>query len=257
MKNLPVQLIYAPRIFQFFLIILVSLAICGGGCSVFADKVNTSLTISSDPADPDENLPFTVAGVLVDIEGNFLGNKKVTLEQMESEDQEGGYKFLAIATTDIEGGYSFLRPAASPPEYIRVKYNGNSQFEGTVSAIIPGHIAKEPKAKTGVVPSVAKSKTMVTAKASPTNPSPGQTVSITGQLMGENGSPLEGKKIICESSDRIGNRSDYSILGISQTDKNGFFKFTVGGGSTTTYIQVHFAGDDLHEESISGLITVL
>ncbi|KAF5088137.1 hypothetical protein KHC33_08775 [Methanospirillum sp. J.3.6.1-F.2.7.3] len=252
-----VQYRSAPRIFLVFMIFLISLLVCGGGCAVFAEKISTTLTIGTDPVDPGESLPFTVSGILTDGDGNVMGNKKVTLEQLKSDDPNSEYEFLAVATTDIDGVYTFKRPEAAPAEFLRVKFNGNSQFEGSVSDIVSGHITKEPQVKTGVVPAVAKSNTLITAKASPSNPSPGQTVSITGQLMGENGTPLEGKKVICESSDRVGTRSDFSILGISTTDKNGFFKFTVGGGSTTTYIQVHFAGDDSYEESFSNLIVVL
>jgi hypothetical protein len=247
----------APRIFFVLFLVLTSLALCIGFCSAATEKVNTSLSIATDPVEPGEDLPFTVSGLLTDTEGTILGNKKVTLEQLKSENPEGEYEFLANADTDINGKYSFLRPEAAPPEFLRVRYNGNAQFEGTVSTIVTGHIATEPQVTTGTVPSVVKAKTVITAKASPSNPSPGQSVSITGQLMGENGTPLTGKKVICEASDRIGNMADYSILGISPTDDNGFFKFGVGGGSTTTFIQVHFAGDDSYLESYSNLITVL
>lgn len=253
----PVQ---SQRALSFSLVVLttlIALVFCGWGTCVFADKVETHLSIGTDPADPGENLPFTVKGILTDAEGTVMGNKKVSLERLEENDPESEYEFLAVATTDIEGAYLFFRPAASPPEYLRVRYNGNSQFEGTVSEIVPGHISKEPKVKTGIIPQVAKSKTKVTAKASPSNPFPGQAVSIGGQLMGENGAPLAGKKVICEASDRVGTRSDFSILGISTTDEKGFFKFTASGGSTTTFIQVRFPGDDDYDESVSELILIL
>ena len=85
----------------------------------------------------------------------------------------------------------------------------------------------------------------------------GQAVSINGQLLGANGAPLPGKKVICEASDRVGNRSDFMILGISTTNEKGYFKFTASGGSTTTFIQVRFPGDDEYDESVSDLIMVL
>lgn len=253
----PVQSQRALRFSQVILTTFIALAICGWGTGVFADKVVTHLSIGTDPSDPGENLPFTVKGILTDAEGTVMGNKKVSLERLEENDPESEYEFLAVATTDIEGAYSFFRPAASPPEYLRVRYNGNSQFEGSVSEIVPGHISKEPKVQTGIIPQVAKSKTKITAKASPSNPFPGQAVSIGGQLMGENGAPLSGKKVICEASDRVGTRSDFSILGISTTDEKGFFKFTASGGSTTTFIQVRFPGDDEYDESVSELILIL
>lgn len=253
----PVQSHVALRSSLMILITLVALIFCGCGAGVFADKVQTQLSISTDPAEPGENLPFTVKGILTDADGMIMGNKKVSLERLEENDPESEYEFMAVATTDIEGAYSFFRPAASPPEFLRVRYNGNSQFDGTVSEIVPGHISNEPKVQTGITPQVAKSKTKVTAKASPSNPFPGQAVSIGGQLMGENGAPLGGKKVICESSDRVGTRSDFSILGISTTDDKGFFKFTASGGSTTTFIQVRFPGDDEYDESVSELILIL
>ncbi len=251
--------VHSTHALRFFLVILITFVLvwCGFGICVSAEKVQTQITISTDPADPGADLPFTVKGVLSDADGSPLGNKKVSLEQLMSDNPEDEYTFLAVATTDIKGNYSFFRPAASPPEYLRVRYNGNSQFEGSVSEIVPGHVSKEPKQQTGIIPQVAKSKTKITAKASPANPYPGQAVIITGQLMGENGAPLAGKKVICEASDRAGTRSDFSILGISPTDDKGFFKFAASGGSTTTFIQVRFPGDDEYDESVSDLILVL
>ncbi len=239
------------------LITCIVLAFLGCGISVLAEKVQVQISASTDPENPGEALPFKVIGTLMDQDGNAMGNKKVSLEQLKSDDPEGEYKFLAVTTTDIDGGFSFFRPAASPPEYLRVRYNGNSQFEGSVSEIIAGHISREPDIKTGTDLSVAKSSTKVIAKASPSNPSPGQAVSINGQLLGANGAPLPGKKVICEASDRVGNRSDFMILGISTTNEKGYFKFTASGGSTTTFIQVRFPGDDEYDESVSDLIMVL
>ncbi|PWR71801.1 hypothetical protein DLD82_13050 [Methanospirillum stamsii] len=246
-----------PRFTLIFMVCLISLVLMTGGCSVLADKAATTLSIATDPVDPGNDLEFLVTGVLTDAEGNLLGNKKVTLEQMESDDQESEYSFLAVTTTDVAGNYSFRRPEGAPAEYLRVKFNGNDQFEGTVSEIVQGHKPSGPVQTQGPASSVVKSDTKITAKASPSNPSPGQTVVVTGQLIGENGTPLSGKEILCEASDRLGNRSDYEILAASVTDENGFFKFGVGGGSTTTYIQVHFTGDGSYEESYSDLIVVL
>jgi protocatechuate 3,4-dioxygenase beta subunit len=229
-----------------------------GCCScAYAEKIQTVLTIRTDPADPGENLPFTVQGTLLDAEGNAMGNKKISLEKLDSNDPDAAYTFLAVTTSDINGNYSFFRPSASSPEYLRVRYNGNAQFEGATSEIVRGHISNKPQGTTGIVSQVAKSKTKVTAKADPANPFPGQAVSIKGQLIGENGLPLAGKKVICEASDRAGTRSDFSILGISKTDEKGYFSFSASGGSTTTFIQVRFPGDDDYEESISDLILVL
>jgi len=246
-----------PRLTVFLMISLLSILFVTGGSTVLADKVETSLSILTDPDDPGYDLPFKIVGILKDGDGNLLGNKKVTLEQFESDNPDANYKFLATATTDINGNYSFFRPDASPAEYLRVKYNGNNQFEGTVSEIIQGHKPAQDDVEPETISSITKSDTKITAKASPSNPSPGQTVVITGQLLGANGKPLNGKKVICEASDRIGNKSDFSILGISTTDENGFFRFGVGGGSTTTYIHIHFTGDDQYEESYSDLIVVL
>ena len=240
-----------------FLITFVSVLLCASGCSASVEKMNTSITIATNPADPGQFLPFTITGVLTDAEGTVLGNKKVNLEQLKGENPEGDYTFLAVTTTDIEGNYSFLRPEGSPAEYLRVKYSGNDKFEGSVSSIVQGHSPSEEVTDTGITPSVAKSKTKITAKVTPTNPSPGQSVSITGQLIGENGSPLGNKEIICESSDRVGSRDDYSILAITNTDEKGFYKFGVAGGTSTKYIQIHYRGDELNDESFTDMIVVM
>ncbi|MDD1723868.1 MAG: hypothetical protein LUQ07_01920 [Methanospirillum sp.] len=107
------------------------------------------------------------------------------------------------------------------------------------------------------VSSATKEKTQITAKVSPSNPNPGETVKVTGQLVDADGKPLAAKKVLLETSDRMGNRSDFEITGKEETDEKGYFEFLVGGGSTTTFILIHFTGDDSCEESYSDMITVI
>ncbi|MDD1723869.1 MAG: hypothetical protein LUQ07_01925 [Methanospirillum sp.] len=227
------------------------------GSAVVADKIQTNLSIATDPADPGEDLAFVINGVLLDSDDNPLGNKKITLENSESEDMDSDYAFVAVTTTDTDGKYSFFRPGSSPVEFLRVKYNGNDRYEESVSEVIPGHTSRAPRVTDEIVPTVTKSETKITASVSPSNPNPGQTVKISGQLIGANGTPLGGKIVYLEISDRMGNQGDFAISGKGETDKNGYFQFLIGGGSTTNYIQIHFTGDDSNIESYSGMITVI
>lgn len=245
------------RTFCLVLVLFCVMFLPVGWCAVLADKLPTTLSISTDPEDPGEDLAFVITGVLLDSEGNPLGNKKITLENSETEDEGSDYAFLAVTTTDENGKYSFFRPGPSPVEFLRVKFNGNDRYEGSISDVVPGHVSQEPRISNEIVPAVVKSETRIIASASPSNPNPGQTVKISGQLIGATGMPLGGKTVYLETSDRMGNRGDFAISGKGETDKNGYFQFMIGGGSTTTYIQVHFTGDDLNEESYSDMFTII
>jgi hypothetical protein len=238
------------------IILLIFVLFIGGGATVLADMEKSVITISSNPTDPGKDVAFTITGVLTDGKGNILGNKKVTLESISPDNGSGDYAFLAVTTTDINGSYSFFRPEGSPAENLRVKFAGNEKYEGVVSSVVSGHKSVANQ-KGEIIPTVAKGESKVLIKVSPTTPTLGQSVSIKGQLIGTNGAPLADKKVICESSDRGGIASDFTVLGITKTDKNGFYNFGVGGGSTTSFIRVRFAGDDEYEESISDQVMVL
>jgi len=252
---------HGDRSFSFWyysitILLLIFVLFIGGGATVLADKEKSVITIATNPENPGDDLAFTITGVLTDGKGNVLGNKKLTLESIGPENGDGDYIFLAVTTTDINGSYSFFRPQGSPAENLRVKFAGNDNYEGVISSIVSGHKSVASQ-KGDIIPTVVKSKPKIIIKVSPTTPTLGQSVSITGQLIGANGAPIADKKVICESSDRGGIASDFTVLGIDKTDKNGFYNFGVGGGSTTSFIRVKFAGDDEYEEAISDQVMVL
>jgi hypothetical protein len=251
-KNLSSSYWYYPVIISLMVLVLIIVS----GTAVLADKQKSTVTIVTTPSEPGNDVAFTITGVLTDGSGKALGNKKVTLESISPDNGNGEYTYLAVTSTDINGSYSFLRPAGSPAENLRVKFAGNDNYEGAVSSVVPGH--KQVATQNGdVIPTVVKGDSKILIKVSPTNPSLGQSVSITGQLISANGTPIAGKKVILESSDRSGVMADFSTLGSDVTDKNGFYNFSVGGASTTSFIRVRFAGDNEYGESISDQIMVL
>ena len=257
MDNLKRKKSYSFLYYSITLLLLVSVLFIGGGATVLADKEKSVITIKTDPSDPGKDQGFTVYGVLTDGKGNILGNKKVTLESINSDNGTGDYVFLAVTSTNINGSYSFFRPAGAPPENLRVKFAGNENYESVISDVIQGHKSSATTKTGDIVPTVVKSTPKVTIKVNPTNPTTGQTVAITGQLLGPNGVPLAEKKVICEASDRAGVLSDFWVLGNAKTDKNGFYNFSIGGSSTTSNIRVRFPGDDEYNEAISNQIMVL
>lgn len=247
------------RDYSILILVICTLTIVATGGFASAAKTDTQISIGMDPADPGPDTPFTVSGVLVDADGNILGNKKITLERSKTGKPDDDYIYVAITSTDINGEYSFFRPTATPEGYLRVRFNGNSQFEGAVSdVVLPGKGTFLVKEQTGLAPAVTKTKTVLTAKAPIFNPgSMGHAADVSGQLMREDGTPLSGKKVILEASDRVGTRSDFNVLAITETDPNGFYKFTTTGGPTTVFIRVRFAGDNEFEDSVTDVMTLL
>lgn len=146
----------------------------------------------------------------------------------------------------------FLLVSVSPV-FAENSTSGPNSTAGTVTSV---SMNQESPASTDVSAAV-KEKTHLITKVSPSNPNPGETVKVTGQLMDADGKPLTGKKVLLETSERMGNRSDFAISGKEETDEKGYYEFLVGGGSTTTFILIHFTGDDSYEESYSDMITVM
>ncbi len=119
----------------FCFIFAVSLIVVTTGVS--ADKTQTNITIELSPADPTVNQSFHVSGILTSTEGKPLGNKHVTLESSEkSSTDSDSFEVLATKDTDTEGKYDFFRPVDTPPEYLRVKFLGNDNFEPVTSPVI-------------------------------------------------------------------------------------------------------------------------
>ncbi len=125
---------------QFFLvlcIIALSLLVIGP-VSASTEKVQSQITIGSDPETPSINESFHVVGLLTTSGGKPLGNKRVTLESsMKGADDEAGFEFIGIKVTDRNGGYEFFRPIDSPPEYLRVKFAGNDEYQPVISSVLP------------------------------------------------------------------------------------------------------------------------
>lgn len=126
--------VFRRMIAVFFCIFLIGLVLCQG---VIADKQETVISISLDPEDPSADASFTIAGTLHGSSGEPLGNKRIILESSQDGDPDLPFESLAVTTTNREGRYQFYRGPLSPPMYIRVKFNGNAQFNPAFSEIIP------------------------------------------------------------------------------------------------------------------------
>lgn len=127
-----------------FFLLVITFSVSG----VVGEKVDTQLSVSVLPDAPPEGVSFTVTGTLTDINNNPLGNKRVSLES--SPDGNPGFPFERVATvpTDQSGRYEFFRGNHTPAEYIRVQYQGNANYNGSVSKVIPVHNAGASESNT-------------------------------------------------------------------------------------------------------------
>lgn len=105
---------------------------------VSAEKMTTSLTIGLLPKEPTIDQSYRVTGILTTSSGEPLGNKRVVLESTQSNpDNQGKFAFIAIKETTRLGTFEFFRPKDTPPEYLRVRYDGNVLYEAARSTVIP------------------------------------------------------------------------------------------------------------------------
>ena len=139
--------------FSVFLVLICVVTIVMITTGVTAEKTASNLTIGTLPEDPTINQSFHVSGVLASSNGKPLGNKRVTLEsnQKDSSDDEG-FAFIGIKETDAIGKFDFFRPVDSPPEFLRVKFAGNDNYEPAVSPVISvrGAGTDHPQIRTGM-----------------------------------------------------------------------------------------------------------
>jgi hypothetical protein len=128
-----------------------------GIVSVTADKVPTVLTIGTTPEEPAMNDSFHITGFLKTADGKPMGNKRVTLESSEkgANDTED-FAFIAIKDTEREGGYDFFRPNDTPPQFFRITFAGNDEYEPATSPVLPvrGAGTDHPQIRTGGVGSI-------------------------------------------------------------------------------------------------------
>ncbi|MFH0968837.1 MAG: PEGA domain-containing protein [Methanobacteriota archaeon] len=128
--------------------------------SVSAEKIPTNLTIGINPVNPTINESFHVFGLLTTKDGKPLGNKRVTLESSQKgvNDTEK-FSFIGIKVTDREGGYEFFRPVDSPPEFLKITFAGNDEYEPVTSPVIAvrGAGTDHPQIRSNVTGSIMTS----------------------------------------------------------------------------------------------------
>lgn len=116
-------------------IILVTL--CSGITSAVIEKTGTNLSITISPDEPGIGDPFYVTGILASDDNKPLGNKKIILQSSEtSSDSDEKFENLKTEVTARDGSFSFFRAETAKPEFIRVFFSGNDQYEKTTSNVI-------------------------------------------------------------------------------------------------------------------------
>ncbi len=106
--------------------------------SAETSRLPTALNITISPSVQAADHPFEVIGNLTGPDGEGLGNKRVILEssRYDSPDPDE-YAFLALKVTSRSGAFRFYRPAETPPEFLRVTFAGNDEFQPSESAPVP------------------------------------------------------------------------------------------------------------------------
>lgn len=105
--------------------------------SASAEKIPTILTINTTPENPTINESFHVVGVLTTANGKIMGNKRVTLESsLKGADDAESFSFLGIKETDRKGAYDFFQPVDSSPEFLKVVFAGNDEYEPATSTVL-------------------------------------------------------------------------------------------------------------------------
>ncbi|MFH0966906.1 MAG: PEGA domain-containing protein [Methanobacteriota archaeon] len=146
--------IYYTPLIRYFSIILafLALSILIGACGVAAEKTPTIATIGIVPEAPTIEQSYHVTGKLSTTSGEALGNKRVTLEtSQKGTDAPESFSFLAIGDTSKEGLFDFFRPKNTLPEFLRVSFAGNTEYEATSSPILSARGAgtNSPQRRTG------------------------------------------------------------------------------------------------------------
>ncbi len=139
-------LFYSLSVF-FILIFLLS-------CTCQAvEKRETQISMVITPENPPAGVAYTVTGILSDVSGAPLGNKRVILETSPDGNLSFPFEQVAVVTTDRTGHFEFFRGNHTPTEYIRVSYGGNNEFLKCVSEVVfvhaqSGHTITSPPSRT-------------------------------------------------------------------------------------------------------------
>lgn len=128
---------FRSRIMPGFFLFSVALILLSSGA--YGEKQDTQLTISVIPDNPPAGISFNVSGILTDVRGTPLGNKRITLESSPDGDVSYPFERIAVEATDRSGRFTFYRGGQTVPGYIRASYSGNEEFNGSFSEIMPVH----------------------------------------------------------------------------------------------------------------------
>lgn len=123
--------------FSIRLSLVCAICILAGTFWVSAERIPTALTLGILPEDPTINQSFHITGQLKTLSSEPLGNKRIILESsLKGAQDSEGFSFIGTEETTRSGDYEFFRPKGSPPEFIRVRFAGNSEYEATTSPVI-------------------------------------------------------------------------------------------------------------------------
>ena len=117
--------------------LLVLFLLAGAASAVLqGDRTPTMISIALDPVKPQAGEPFYITGTLVTKSGEPLGNKWIVLESTAAGATPGKFQYLKVTRTELDGSYSFFRPAASPPEDLKVRFKGLYFYDASESEIV-------------------------------------------------------------------------------------------------------------------------
>jgi len=134
------------------ILVFVTLGLLIMTCGASAEKTPVMVTIGILPEYPTIDQSFQVTGKLTDVSGAALGNKRVTLEtSRKGADFPESFSFLSLGETSKEGVFEFFRPKNTEPEYLRVNFAGNTQYESATSPVLAvrGVGTSSPQRRTG------------------------------------------------------------------------------------------------------------
>jgi hypothetical protein len=81
------------------------------------EKRETQISMVITPENPPAGVAYTVTGILSDVSGAPLGNKRVILETSPDGNLSFPFEQVAVVTTDRTGHFEFLGEIILLPEY--------------------------------------------------------------------------------------------------------------------------------------------
>ena len=185
--------------------------------------ISTIISLNITNTNPDVNQSFTISGYLTDINGTKLSGRALIVETRLP---TGQWTFKETAT-DSNGYYSITLSEQSTGQYrYEVHFEGDSNsVEVAVGILQPANIS---------------------ANTSVTNPSVGESYTLSGTLTAANGTPLSAKEIDLYQV-VVGSPAHLAIFQTRYTDQNGHYFVVLNESTSGNYVYTAiFNGDQTY-----------